>query len=364
MKNLLLSKCQMLGNSTQPDVVQWFELYKLINLNVSLVDRCNYINIPYRFENKFPMPTLPGTFNKNYTDICIERARNLIAHSKNINKPITVLWSGGIDSTVVLISFILGCPDDLDRISVALNPYSILENPNFYYKHIRNRFNMLPSERTLDLLNGSCIMVGGEFNDQLFGSDILRDVKEFDSMDLVHAKNTHGNIVPFLLSKGMSEDAASKWYSLLNEHIRNVCPVEVDTVHLFFWWLNFAFKWQSVYYRIPERIQNRKLLTDEFLSQHYMQFFEATDFQIWSMLNPSKKISNTWESYKLEAKKMIFDFNKDQDYFDNKVKKGSLSQVFKQRKVPDALAFEDGNYIFVDELNPAEFYNPNNHFKL
>ena len=59
---------------------------------------------------------------------------------------------------------------------------------------------------------------------------------------------------------------------------------------------------------------------------------------------------------------LCLDFNGDKDYFDNKVKRGSLGQIFKQRKVPDALAVEDKQYIFIDNLNPDEFYNPNNNF--
>ena len=338
MKNLILSNVEKLGASSKSDVSTWFEIYKLINLNVSLVDRCDYLQSPYRFENKFPMPKIPNVFNKTYFDICIERAQKIVLHSKKIDKPISVLWSGGIDSTVVLISFILGCPNDLDRISVVMNPWSIVENPNFYYNHIRNRFKLLPSEKTLDILDGSSIMVGGEFNDQLFGSDIVRDVETFGNMDLVLGPNTSQNVLPFLQSKGISEKSAAHWYFLLDDHIKNVCPVEINTVHQLFWWLNFSFKWQSVYYRIPERIKNQHLLNDEFLSQYYLQFFVIEDFQIWSMLNPDKKIGSTWESYKLEAKKMILDFNGDKDYFDNKVKRGSLGQIFKQRKVPDALA--------------------------
>jgi hypothetical protein len=364
MKNLLLSKCRLLDNREKPDVALWFEIYKMINLNVFLVDRFNLIKTPYRYENKFNIPKLPAVFNKTYEDICLERAQRIMQHSKNINKPITVLWSGGIDSTTVLVSFLRACPNDLDNIYVALNTNSIIENPRFYYDYVRKNFNLLPSENIFDLLNGNSLMVGGEFNDQLFGSDILKEVKDFNGMDLVNAKRTKDNIVPFFLSKGFTKEGANKWYDLLDNHIKNVCPVDINTVHLFFWWYNFCFKWQSVYYRIPSRMTNQALLSDEFLSKYYWQFFESEDFQIWSMLNPDKKINKTWESYKIEAKKFIFDFNKDQDYFDNKIKIGSLHFIFRQRTIPDALAIENGKYHFIEKLDPTEFYMEDNSFTL
>lgn len=363
MKKLLLSKNDRFQDPSKSDVTDWYSIYKLINLNVSLVDRCDQIKNPYTFHNYFPMPEVPVGFNKSYKEICVERATQLLQHAKNINKPIVILYSGGIDSTAVVISFLLAT-QDTSNITIALNTSSIQENPNFYYNHIRGKFNLLPSERTLDLLTGEYIMVGGEFNDQLFGSDIMGEYQKLFPVEQLFAPYSESNIVPFFEHVGMTNAEAKRWYSLLDNHMRSNGRCEIKYVKDFFWWLNFAFKWQSVYFRIISRTARRDLINAEFLNNYYHQFFNTDDFQCWSMMNPDKKIVKDWRGYKITAKEFILEYTHDQEYFENKVKMGSLSGIFRQRSVPDGLGYdtETGEYLFLDSLDCKDFYDPNNSF--
>lgn len=236
MKKLLLSRNDIIINDAGPDIQKWADIYKLIPSNVSLVDRCDYMRFPYVFENKFPIPRDLTNFNKSYEQVCTERAEQLIAHSRRLGKPLLVLYSGGIDSTTVLISFIKATGGNTRDIIVALNPASIQENPRFYYKHIRGNFQLLASERTLDLLTGEYIMVGGEFNDQLFGSDILLTYKNLYSIEQVMDPYCEANIVPFFVSSGMSIEAAKFWFDLMDKQIKDTNLCEVKLVKDFFWW--------------------------------------------------------------------------------------------------------------------------------
>jgi hypothetical protein len=362
MKKLLLSKNDAFKDHTKADVTAWYSIYKLINLNVSLVDRCDQIKNPYAFHNYFPMPTVPTGFDKTYKEICVERASQLLDHAKKLNKPIVILYSGGIDSTAVVISFLLATTDT-SNITIALNTASITENPNFYYSHIRGRFKLLPSERTLDMLTGDCVMVGGEFNDQLFGSDIMGEYQKFAPVEQLFVPYAESNIVPFLEHAGMETAQAKQWYSLLDNHIRTQNRCEIKYVKDFFWWLNFAFKWQSVYFRIIARTARRELIDQTFLDNYYHQFYNTDDFQCWSMMNPDKKIATDWRGYKITAKELILEYTNDQEYFENKVKMGSLSGIFRLRGVPDALGInEDGTFEFVDTLDKSDYYDPDNSF--
>jgi hypothetical protein len=90
-------------------------------------------------------------------------------------------------------------------------------------------------------------------------------------------------------------------------------------------------------------------------------FYGTPEFQMWSMTNPDKKLFSTWSTYKWEAKRVICEFNKDEDYRDNKVKMGSLYKLFIQKKSAEAID-SNLNFIHEDELNPIDFYNPNNSF--
>jgi len=357
MTQLLLCRNDKLEDVSKPDVTKWYEIYKLINLNVSLIDRCDIIQNPYDFKNDFPMPTNLLNFNKNYQQICIERAEQLVSHSRNTGKPIVILYSGGIDSTTVVISFILA--NNKDNIFVALNTQSIRENPKFYYENIRGKFRLVPSEQTLDLLDGSCIMIGGEFNDQLFGSDIYKKIIDLYGFDYLMRPCNEKNITDFFISVGMSVYNAKIWFDLINKQIKlsNLC--EIECVKDFFWWLNFCFKWQSVYCRIIARSADSKIINKKFLDTHYHQFFMTEDFQKWSMLNPDKKIIDSWFNYKITAKQFIFEYTRDQEYFNTKVKMPSLQMIFRQREVPDAL---DSNYQPIWTIDKNNFYISENSF--
>jgi len=52
--------------------------------------------------------------------------------------------------------------------------------------------------------------------------------------------------------------------------------------------------------------------------------FDTEEFQLWSMNNPDSKIKDTMTSYKWPAKDYIFDYTKDSNYRDTKLKVGSL----------------------------------------
>lgn len=363
MTQLLLCRNDRLEDPTKPDVVDWYQIYKLIPVNICQIDRCDIIKGPYDFKNDFPIPTDLSNFNKSYKEICIERAEQLIAHSRAVNKPIVVLYSGGIDSTVVVTSFILAGGNIKDNIFIGLNTQSIRENPRFYYEHIRGKFRLIPSEQTLDLLNGSCILAGGEPNDQLFGSDVYKRIIDMYGFDYIMQYYNEKNITDFFIALGMSERGAKVWFDLVDNQIKMTNLCEIKYVKDFFWWLNFSFKWQSVYYRIVSRSQQSNsgvVINREFLETHYQQFFLTDDFQKWSMLNPDKKIKDSWTSYKFTAKQFIFDYNRDQHYFDTKAKAPSLHNIFRQRDVPDAL---DSNYQTIWTVDKNDFYVSDNSFK-
>jgi hypothetical protein len=359
MNQLLLVQNNLLEDSSKKDVALWYDIYKMVYFNITLVDRCQEVVMPYNFKSNFPMVTSGlDTFSKTYKDVCVERALSLVAYSKQINKPILIMYSGGIDSTVVMVSFLMAGVDTAN-IQVALNTTSITENPNFYYNHIRGKFKTVPSEHALDMLNGDYIVVGGEFNDQLFGSDIYRSIINYGGMDLLLSPLSESKVIPFMVHTGMSETGARRWYSILSEQIKKTNLCEVALVKDFFWWYNFCFKWQTVYYRIILR-SNHPEFNAEFTRTYYRQFFESEDFQRWSMLNPDKKIRTGWAGYKSTAKDLIYEYTKDLDYFNNKTKVGSLSGVFRQRDVPNGI---DSNLAPVFDLDKSLYYQPNNSFR-
>src|SRR5262245_51324210 len=87
----------------RPDVQLFSHLFKILKRNVALVDRSGAIRFPIAVKSMFPIPA-PRPLNKDYEQICNERAVEILTRADQRNCLIYVLWSGGIDSTLVLVS--------------------------------------------------------------------------------------------------------------------------------------------------------------------------------------------------------------------------------------------------------------------
>jgi hypothetical protein len=252
-------------------------------------------------------------------------------------------------------------PQELkERVRVALSVESIHENINFYYDHVRPKCNIVSSEYMSSMLDGSSIIVGGEHNDQIFGSDVVGRIYRFGEFESIKAPLSREFIIKWF-SRSMPEASANKWFDLITDQFRRDPLCEVKTNFDFFWWYNFCFKWQNVFFRMLLTIDQdkRHLLTDTFIKNYYHHFYSSEDFQKWSMLNNHLKLNKEWNSYKMECKNVIYDYNKDQRYRDFKIKTGSLYRLFLQKKTATGLTDQ---YDFLNNINPAEFYNPNNSF--
>lgn len=367
MNKLYMANCQTLGSYNSVDSNIWNEIHKIIGMNVSLIDRTDTIKMPFDFEiySDFIMPKLSQQFNLTYEDCCNNRSIDLLNMARSINKPITVLYSGGIDSTLILVSLMKNCSvNELkDLITVALSSDSIVENPNFYYDYVRKNFKITSSDNIGRYFDESRIVVGGEFNDQLFGSETIGHIyREFDYYK-INDRYSREFITQWFILKGMSTMAANRWFDLIDWQIKTVSECLIVTNFHFFWWLNFCFKWQSVFFRILARVDvnMRSYITHDFVKQYFHHYYSTVDFQLWSMLNHDKKLIDNWNSYKIEAKRIIYEFNHDTDYRDNKIKITSLSKLFQQRNTSDAI---DSDFNFIDEfkLIPEMYYNSNNSF--
>ena len=349
----------------EPEVRDWASIYKLIALNVSLVDRANVVEVPFRFKvyPPFEFARVKEAESLSYEACCDLRARELLALQDRLGLPIVLLYSGGIDSTLVLVSFakVLSPSQLRERIQVFMSNDSIVENPNFYYGFVRKNCTLRASEEFTRILDRRHIVVGGEHNDQLFGSDLIAKVTRDQPFGTVHKSYTKDSIVRFFAFTGMSEEAATVWYELIVRHIEAM-NAPVETTFQFFWWLNFMFKWQSVYFRILLRIDKlrRGGIDQDFCENYYHHFFSTPYFQKWSYENSDLKIKDTWASYKFTAKDLIYDFNRDDEYRRNKLKFGSLSRLFLQKETAFGLT---SDFQFLDSLKGVELYNANNSFK-
>ena len=364
MKPLLIAYCAPLTRLPGPDVRAWAEIGKLLTITISHVDRMGELKAPFDFSlyEPFRLPTDIAGFTDSYEDCCWRRAKEIARIQDEKRVPIAVFYSGGIDSTLVLVSFAKLFGSELkDRVKVFLSPESIRENPNFYHSFIRRNCRMESSERFASLFDGSHIVVSGEHNDQLFGSDVVGNLGRYEPFEAMMAPYTRDSIVRLLGLTGMNAAAAHIWFELIDAHARRA-PCAVKTVFEFFWWLNFVFKWQCVYFRLPLRCDpaQQKNINAAFLDTYYQVFYNTPDFQKWSMANPDLKVQDSWRTYKFPAKRLIYEFNRDEHYFRYKTKAGSLFRLFFQKATPVALTTD---FEFLYDLTPQDFYVAENSFR-
>ena len=363
--SLYITSIEALKYPDKADAMAWCEISKLISGNICIFDRSETFKMPFRFQlsEQSILPTDTLGFKKTYEEICADRVQELLEIQNRTGKRIGILYSGGIDSTMVVVSFLkaLTPKEFKDKVTIFLNKDSVSENPNFYYGHLRKVSHFESSEKLRNLFDGEHLIVGGEFNDQLFGSDLILYFIRHKGENILHKKLTREFVLSVFEYGGFADQYAEIWTDLMLEHIRLQKVTEVNTVVQFFWWFNFIFKWQSVYFRILLRIlpEHRHLINGAFLRDHYQHFFNSMDFQRWAIVNPDMKIRDTWQSYKWHVKDVIYDYNKDANYRDNKIKMGSLKGLFQQANNPIALT---SDYRYLNHINAQDFYQPDNVF--
>jgi hypothetical protein len=346
-----------------PGVADWLSVYSFIDYSVALNDRSNNIKLPVitTIPTHLEMPEFKIT-NFSYRDCCHKKVKDLIALSEKTGKELWLMYSGGIDSTVVLASFIevLGVEEAAKKINILMSQESIIENPIMWSKFIRPYFKI--SNSKLYHRNGideSKILVFGELNDQLFGSDILKEVSIWGGTNILNSTFTVDIGVKYLTEHcKMNTQQATLWSELLLENLKS-CPRHSATVWDTFWWYNFSLKWINVYYRYLMRCNITSEITQDQIDTSYCAFFNTKDFQLWSMNNNEDKHQGTWHSYKWTGKKLVADITGDSSFI-NRAKKNSLPNVLMLSN-PTNYVFE--NNVMVQSVDDnLSLYNPNNYF--
>jgi hypothetical protein len=334
--------------------------FKIFSQNITAVDRTGIISIPLNVHipEHLQIPKFEK-LNTTFEQICDNRARQLIELSQSKNKKLVVMYSGGIDSTLILCSLIKNCSKkELDNVIVLLSEISIEENINFFNNFVVKNFNYISSYRFPYILgNDDYLFVSGENADQLFGSQVNAEFaikynykKLFESFD-----NNEGNIIDFFIDKIDNKKYAESVFQILKKLIDNA-PVKINSIYHFFWWINFTTKWQNVYVRVLPYSMNKSTIK---LEDNYTTFYSPKDFQLWAMNNTDLLTKEGSGGIKYVSKKYIYDVNGDEEYM-NKVKIGSLFNMVKRKELIYTM---DQNMNFSNEYPTEEYYNYGNDFE-
>lgn len=298
------------------------DIFKILGRNALIIDRTETIPSPVKITNLFPIPSysLLDSFNFSFSELCIKRATELLSS----NKPIVLFYSGGIDSTVVLLAFdFLLRGKNKDQITIATTPFAIKENPRAWNDVILPNYKIvstLDAMKNIDI-HGS-IYVQGENADQLYGSD-----KIFSDGLNINKKFSKDELYSFLSSKLPNPDNFVNLFFELSEK----APFQLKLFREFLWWINFTCKWQGVVFRTlatsgalrPGVNYSKDILYS------FDPFFNTTDFQLLSLSNKLKRFGAepSSKNYKLDSRLFIDSLVSWPDYTKNKIKFGSMWNV-------------------------------------
>jgi hypothetical protein len=314
----------------------------------------------------------------NFSEITDRRATEIENYMEMTGLPITVSWSGGIDSTTVVSAMIKNFKTaSLKNITILMNNSSYFENPIFFDQIIKPNFkyqniNEYPSNRW-----DFGIMIDGQPADQIW---IQASVVKMESLKKGSGKYnfyTNPDLLLAYLTDQLGVNLANWYYQFVIENIQQYCPVEINTYEDFFWWINFNF------YLSGNSLKSYFLNTNNFdqnsfnkFFNNYVPWFLTDDYQRWSMLNNSNgvKINGTVASYKEPAKKYIFEIDKNPYYYHYKTKCGSFNEhdfnLFSHSKnkhfgsnykIYDILAlYDDGTVIRSSDIDQYYEFLSNN----
>lgn len=316
---------------------------RVVNPLISVLDRTQRQWPAYDYLNMFPMPEVQPVC-PDFAAVSQARAHELVRGSG----PVTILWSGGIDSTYVMTLMIeLGLLDQLlqeQRLYIGLNHESIRENPEFYDDWIVPNYLacVVPADHVLQHPARYGTIITGEMADNLVGSLTMKScVDYYNDFGIVH--QPYGRAIDWMCGKLSAPEDKKTLVEFLEQTISQ-SPVELVTNHDLLWYLNFNFKWQAVNFRIVSHCDGQD--TGRQLIQQLHHFFNTDQFQQWSMQRGHYFTGSSWRDYKMVMKDQILKVTGDREYHAHKTKYPSLPGLLRFRDTYDFIYFDNHEYHF------------------
>jgi len=285
-------------------------------------------------------------FNLKYNDVTDSRCRSLL--EKHKNQQWMVCWSGGADSTVILASLIKNTkPADRENIIVACNRDSVFEYPSFYFDHVKPNFKVIDLSAAMQnrlnaTNNDNSIIVDGNLGDQIQGNKEHPNLAKEGLYELDVHKNMDAVCEFYIKKYNITKKASVWWYNFWMSSIKSA-DVPVKTFGQFCWWI-----WYERQEPTKMRTMSQSGLTPKQFQSNHVIWYDCPKYRAWSISNnlnhPSKQ--DVW-SYKVDAKKYIFELTKDEWYLNFKQKGYINASVSPYNKIEEFTAItSDGSRLY------------------
>jgi hypothetical protein len=361
---------QTLSEDLDPAGQFYIDIARRLNPN-RLISRCSAEwSIPFE-QQVWPgmvMPAYDSAFNKTFADISEQRALEIKSRINNNNERFAVMYSGGIDSTVIMTALLKNLTQrEKKNLVICASAASAVNNPVFWTKFIAGKLTVIDSISTKydDLIEQGLIPITGDTGDCLFGTtfashlyynwrsytgnlsslsanELEKKIQYFTSPEIHYSefkdllinyfKIPKKQGFPFYPLERPNPAFAEIFYNKLDLHAQT-SPVEIRSLHDFFWWYIFNLKYVNcavrghIYYN--DRIGIRQA------NDTIVNWYHTTDYQQWSMANNNNgtKIGLTAATYKKVARDYIFDFDRNPWYQHFKLKIENVGLMFNKQAV-------------------------------
>ena len=281
----------------------------LMNHNFSkdtfLVDRTqsipHYLDIDYSYS---PIP-VNSKFDLDLNTIVKNRCIELLSTGKQIQ----VAWSGGIDSTFVLLA-LHHYANDPDQVIVYGTYNSIIESGDFFDRFIKDKMSYCIKVNTTasnNFTSKDCIYVTGAMSNQLFTQSLLHSKRDsiLQFKDGYSVQNTLNSFYKDVLTDSCLE--------FLEPAILKI-PRKLNTIQDLRWFMNFNFSWYNV-------LTSSLIGLDKETSNRVHAFFNTEDFQLWAIYNTDVATkTGDYSDERWQLRESITEYIGDSYYSNNKKK--------------------------------------------
>ena len=311
------------------------KIYGVITMYDRFYDLNSYYEIKLSDNKKTSILDIYEEKYYSFEECCNIRTEEIIKLSQKTNKKIYILYSGGVDSTCVLCSFLMNARLNKNNLYILYNDYSVKEYPLFFELLSKMKINLINfryDSQKIDEISKNDILVTGMCGDQLDGSNLCTTSK-INAEEFSDWKKTFGDLyIPNETVPLKNLRNFDLYVSQIEEYSKLIFNRNIKTFKEFAWMFNFGCKWiyiSDVINMISSLHENR------------ISFYDTLYFQKWCLTHIMSKISlsqNNPLTYKIEWKKLIFKYTKDYDYF---LKKGKEGYYFSQSDFPNKFIIHD-----------------------
>lgn len=255
-----------------------------------LVEYISYLPIdPNPFNTKPKFNWQPHLMNVNIPISFDECMHLSVMNLENANKDPILYWSGGLDSTAILVAIEkYGSKNLVKNLHIATTSMSSIENPEIF-KHVVDTYEILSANQPMDTLAKRFIVIHGNGADQLYGT-------------------MHINaMVPDSGTKFLSQPHSYLDNRLLYtkyKDIINLSPTPIVTVYDFLKWFALTQEHGLAMNRLASLDWNDPSFIDDIF-----YFYNTEAFFRYSMMNSHEILpNNEWMRYKEHVRTYIEDF--------------------------------------------------------